>query len=223
MGKDGDTSYPTTKAESGGLYGSSTTNASGTSYAPTDFEKGLVESSQKGITNNYNNLSNGIYDSPDFNKYKTDLRRQQANGFENIISRMTKGGLLGTSGATNLANQYGNTMAQQDSDLMDKFRSQLLQNLNTSAQMYALPYDMMKGTTGISQSLANSVANFNTNQQQLKNEENARLWAALGGAMSGGMSGAAKGYGGGGSKSSTSQDGGYDDYSKMSGSSGTFA
>jgi len=88
---------------------------------------------------------------------------------------------LGTSGARNLSNMYGNTMAQQDSNLMDNFRNQTLQNLNTSAQMYAMPYDMMRGTTGLSQSLANSVANYNMQSTDLANRVNAANWGALSG------------------------------------------
>lgn len=186
MGSSEAPSYPTTKATSDGLYGSSTTNESGVSYSPTEFEKSLVNASQGGITKNYNNLMNGIYDSHDFNKYKTDLRQRQANGFENtVVNPLVKRGLLGTSGATNLANQYGNTMAQQDSNLMDNFRSQLLSNLNTSAQMYAMPYDMMKGTTGLSNSLANSVATINARNYATDQATKAAMYQAIGSAVGG--------------------------------------
>lgn len=196
--------YPSTKADSSGLYGSSTTNSGGTSYSPTDFEKGLVNSSQTGITNSYNNLMNGIYDSADFNKYKTNLRQLQSNGFENtVVNPLVKRGLLGTTGATNLANMYGNTMAQQDSDLMDKYRTQLLQNLNTSAQMYAMPYDMMKGTSGLSQNLANSVASYNAQNYAADQALKAAQYQALSQAMQ-----SAGGFGSGSSGAGTSQSSG---------------
>jgi hypothetical protein len=194
--KDDAGSYPTTTTSSGGLYGSSTTNAGGTTYSPTSFEKGLVGSAQGGITSNYNNLMNGIYDSPDFNKYKSDLRQQQANAFENtVVNPLISRGLLGTTGAKNLASMYGNTMAQQDSALMDNYRNQLLQNLNTSAQMYSMPYDMMQGTSGLSQSLANNVSNYNLANAQMKAAQNAAMYQAIGSTI-GGLGSMAGGFGG---------------------------
>lgn len=156
------------------LYGSSTTSAGGTKYNPTDFEKSLVNTSQGGITKSLNQLINPTYDSADFNKYKSNLRQQQANGFENtVVNPLVKRGLLGTTGANNLANQYGSTMAQQDSDLMDKYKNENSSILNQLLGVYSIPYDMMNKTGGMSQSLSNNVSNYNLANTQLKMQQQA--------------------------------------------------
>lgn len=195
--------YPTTTASSGGLYGSSTTNAGGTTYNPTDFEKNLVGSAQNGINTNFNNLMTGSYSNPDFQKYKSDLQTQQQNGFENnVVNPLISRGLLGTNGVQNLSNMYANTMNQQDSDLLDKFRNQTLQNLNTAGSMYSLPYDMYKGTTGLSSGLANNVANYNLANSQMKNAQNNSMFGMLGngigtaGSLLGSLGGAGAAAGG---------------------------
>lgn len=186
--KDDAPSYPTTKVTSDGLYGSSTTNASGITYNPTDFEKSLVGTSQSGITNSLNQLTNPTYNSVDFNKYKSDLQGQQQKGFENnVVNPLLSRGLLGTSGVQNLSNMYGNTMNQQDSNLMDKFREQTLQNLNASARMYALPYDMMNKTSGLTTSLANT----QYQEQMSKYMTPEQMWLAFGDKVSSAAGGAA--------------------------------
>jgi len=194
------TTYPTTTASSGGLYGSSTTNASGTTYNPSDFEKSLVGTSQSGITNALSQLTNPTYDSADFNKYKSDLQGQQQNGFENnVVNPLISRGLLGTNGVQNLSNIYGNTMNQQTSDLMDKYKAQNSSVLQQLLSTYAMPYDMMKGTTGISNGLASNVANFNSQIYAADQARNAALYQALGTAVGGAASGAGSAFGGGGS------------------------
>lgn len=179
--KSGAPDYPTTKVDPT-LYGSSVTNAGGTTYNPTDFEKSLVSTSQGGITKTLNQLLNPTYDSADFNKYKSDLQTQQQNGFENnVLSPLVSRGLLGTSGAANLANQYGSTMNQQTSDLMDNYKNQNSNLLKQLMSVYAMPYDMMNGTSSLSQGLANSVGNYNLANTELNNKANAAMWSALSG------------------------------------------
>jgi len=170
MGKDADGAgnYASTTVNPT-LYGSSTTNQGGTTYNPTDFEKSLVSSTQGGISKTLSELMNPTYDSTDFNQWKSDLQSQQQNGFENnVVNPMISRGLIGTSGAANIANQYGSTMNQQTSDLMDKYNTKNSNLLTQLMGVYATPYDMMKGTSGMSQSLSNNVSNYNLENTKLK-------------------------------------------------------
>ena len=194
--------YPTTTSSSDDLYGTSTTSKSGTKYAPTDFQKNLVNTAQEGMLNNYGSLlSNDYSNDANYNTYKNQLRQQQANAFENnVVNNLINRGLLGTSGANSLANMYGSTMAQQESDLMDKYRSNILQNLNTSAQMYSMPYDMMIGTTGLSSNLANSVSSYNAQNYAADQARKAAMYQAIGTAVGGAAGGASGGSKGGGTK-----------------------
>lgn len=200
MGKDSDkTTYPTTTVNPT-LYGSSTTNAGGSTYNPTDFEKSLVSASQGGISKTLSQLINPTYDSPDFNQWKSDLQTQQQNGFENnVVSPLISRGLLGTSGVSNLANQYGSTMNQQTSDLMDKYNNKNTSLLQQLMSVYAMPYDMMKGTSGLSQGLSNSVANFNSQIYAADQALKGAMYNSLGNAVGT----AAGGYFGGLSKATT--------------------
>lgn len=191
--KGGAPDFPTTTVNPT-LYGSSTTSAGGTTYNPTDFEKSLVGTSQSGISKALGQLINPTYDSSDFNQWKKDLQTQQQNGFENnVVSPLISRGLLGTSGAANLSNLYGSTMNQQTSDLMDKYRAQNGSILQQLLSTYAIPYDMMSGTAGLSQGLANSVGNYNKDIYSADQALKAAQWQAVGNAVSG-VGGAAGGY-----------------------------
>lgn len=189
---DGKKTFPTTTADTG-LYGTSTTGPGGTSYRPTDFQKSLVGTSQEGIIKNLNDLINPTYDSADFNQYKNDLQTQQQHGFENnVVNPLISRGLLGTSGVENLSNMYGNTINQQTSDLMDKYKGEKSSLLSQLLSTYAMPYDMMQGATNLSSNNANSVADFNSKMYAADQATKAAMYGALGTAI-GGL-GAGTGY-----------------------------
>lgn len=191
--KDDAPNYPTTKIDPT-LYGSSVTNASGTTYNPTDFEKSLVNTSEGGITKTLNNLINPTYDSPDFKQYQSDLQNQQKHDFENsVVNPLVSKGLLGTSAVNNLSNMFGNTVAQQESDLRDKYYNRNNSLLQTLMSTYAMPYDMYSGTSGLSTSLANSVANYNKDIYTADQATKAAMYKAVGDAV-GGLGSAAGGY-----------------------------
>lgn len=181
-GSNSDTQkYPETKVSSSGLYGTSTTNSGGTSFAPTDFEKGLVGTAQTGITNALNGYlnptaSSDLVDSYN-NKYTTEFN-------DNYLNPALSKGLLRGSTASDIMRGAEADYKNNRVSLIDAERARQLGSLQTALLAYSTPYDMMKGTSGLSQSLANSVANYNMNKytsdQSLQAAQLQALAAAMG-------------------------------------------
>ena len=202
MGSKKAPAYPTTTVSSGGLFGSSTTNASGTTFDPTDFQKRFVGISEQGALNSLNEYLNPNYDSEAFHQaddYYTNKMTNLLNN--NYLNGALSRGLLRGSTASDAMRGLATDLANTEYERQRDYKDQQLQNLQAALLGYNNIYDIYKGASGLSQNLANSIADYNMKKYQVDNSGSSGLGTALGAIGSiGSLAGGAGALAGGAAK-----------------------
>ena len=157
-------SYPTTTVDTG-LFGKSTTSSSGSTFAPTDFQKQLVGVTEANAVNALSNYLNPDYESADYKRgdeyYTNKMNAQLQNNYLNpALSR----NLLRGSTASDIMRGFASDLANSEYERQNNYRDQQLQNYMAAMLPYTTIYDMSKGTQGLSNALANSIASYQASQ-----------------------------------------------------------
>lgn len=139
-----------------GLYGSATTNKSGTTYNPSDFENKLIGMTNQYIPQYLEQMVNPTYDSQIF-KAQTAQRNRLANqSFENnLMNPLAARGLTRGSSINQMSNQFANKLADLEVDAMANEDTRNANMVNNLMTYYQVPYQMMMG-----------ISNFSNNQYQ---------------------------------------------------------
>lgn len=140
--------------DTGGLYGNATTSGSGTTYNPTDFEKGLVNTTTSAIPQYLQQMINPSYDSEIF-KAQTAQRNRLANqSFENnLMNPLASRGLTRGSSVNQLSGMFANKLADAEIAAMANEDARVQGILNSLFNIYQVPYQNMMGITNQSQGL----------------------------------------------------------------------
>ncbi len=196
MGKSGGAGeYPTTTSNSG-LWGSSTTNSHGTTFKPTEWQKSAMATVSDQLTPTINEYLNPSYSSEDFLKTKEQFNKTAQQSYDNnVLSQLANRGLMRSSGLQASTNAFNETLADQEADLMNQYKQSKLTDLSTLLGLSTDLYNYSQGENKLSSTLANSVANYNLQNQALQGNSSG---GGLKGAMSGAMNGAAMGSAAGG-------------------------
>lgn len=169
-------SYPTTTVDTG-LFGSSTTSGTGSTFTPTDFQKNLIGVTESNAVNSLSNYLNPDYESEDYKRgdeYYTNKMYGQLQ--DNYLNPALSKNLLRGSTASDIMRGFANDLASTEYERQNEYRDQQLQNYMAAMLPYTTVYDMSKGTQGLSQSLANSIASY-----QAANSGGSGLGSLLGG------------------------------------------
>ena len=172
--------YPTTTVNTG-LFGTSTTGPTGSTFRPTSFQKQLVGVTENNATSALNNYLNPNYESDDYKRgdeyYTSKMQGILQNNYLNpALSR----NLLRGSTASDAMRGFANDLATSEYERQQDYRDQQLQNYMAAMMPYTTVYDMSKGATGLSQALANSIASYNLNSK--KSSGGSGIGSLLGGA-----------------------------------------
>jgi hypothetical protein len=183
MGKSSKSSvtYPTTTVDTG-LFGSSTTSASGSTFKPTDFQKNLVGVTESNAIPALQNYLNPDYESEDYKRgdeYYTN--KMQGILQDQYLNPALRNNLLRGSTAQDVYRGFANDLASTEYERQQDYKDQQLQNYMAAMLPYTTIYDISKGTTGLSQALANSIASFEL-QKNNKSSSGSGLGSILGGA-----------------------------------------
>lgn len=183
MGKNKAPSYPTTTTNTG-LFGKSITSETGTKFKPTALQKQLVGVTNQNAVNSLNNYLNPDFESADYRRgdeyYTNKMNSMLQNNY--LAPALTKNLLRGST-ASDIMRGFANDLATSEYERQNDYRDQQLQNYMASMLPYTTIYDMMKGTTGLSQALTNSVANYNL-RRAAANSGGSGIGSLLGGAGS---------------------------------------
>lgn len=196
MGSKSAPSYPTVTTNTG-LFGKTVTSESGSKFKPTEFQKQLVGITENNAGSALSNYLNPDYESADYKRgddyYTNKMNTMLQN---NYLAPALSRNLLRGSSASDIMRGFANDLATNEYERQNDYRNQQLQNYMAAMLPYTTVYDMMKGTTGLSNALANSVGQYNLSKAQIDNQ-NSGLGAALGalGSIAGGAGNLMGGYG----------------------------
>lgn len=174
-GKKKSSSLPTASITTDGLYGSANAGLY-SSLNANDFQKNLVNTTEKGINSYLNQLINPSYDSEVF-KAQTAQRNALANeSFENnLINPLYSRGLVRGSNLNTLNNSFANSLASETTEAMANEDTRVQNVLSELLDAYQIPYDMLTGL----QKTAASTANASANNSARDKSTNANIFSTI--------------------------------------------
>ena len=172
--------YPTTTVDTG-LFGKSTTNKKGSTFKPTEFQKNLIGVTEQTAIPSLQNYINPNYDSDEYKQGDEYYTNKMNNMLENnYLAPALSRNLLRGSSASDIMRGFANDLAASEYERQQDYRNQQLENYKAAMLPYTQVYDMSVGTQGLSNSLANSIGNYNLQKYQLERQGGSGLGAALG-------------------------------------------
>lgn len=178
------------------LFGSSTTNKSGTTYnAPS-----WINRTMGTVGNNYNNvlqnmLSGDYANDANFKAYQNNLNRQMTEAFDNdVLGQLANRGLMRSSGLQAATNAFNDTLANNVTNLYDSYYNRQAQNLSNLLNTSNAIYNYIAGVNQGSLNTSNAVNQHNLAKYQAENASNGNLFSTLAGAA-GGIAGSSLGGG----------------------------
>lgn len=196
MGKKKAPEYATTNYDTGGLFGSSTTSKSGTTYTPTSWMSDTMGTVGGNVNSTLNNmLSNDFANDPNFQAYQNQLNKTAQQSYDaSVLSPLANRGLMRSSGLQAATNAFADTLADQTTNLYDSYYNRQANNLSNLLNTSNTLYNYLTGINTGSQNLANNVSNYNMQAYQAQQAANNALWSGLmnaGAGLGGSLGGAA--------------------------------
>lgn len=179
MGKKKAPKYATTSYDTGGLFGKSTTSASGTKYTPESWMTDTGSTASTGINTSLNNmLTNDFANDPNFQAYQNQLNKTMAQNYDaSVLSNLANRGLMRSSGLQSATNSFANTLADNTMNLYDNYYNRQQNNLANSLNVQNALYNYITGVNQGSQTNSKNVSDYNLQRAQLNN--NSALWGQL--------------------------------------------
>ena len=198
MGKSKAPEYAKTTTSTGGLFGSSTSDKSGTKFTGEDWQtnmgglgSNLINQSLQGMTtNDYSN-------DPNFKVYQDNFNRQAQQAYDaNVLNPLANRGLMRSSGLQAATNSFNNTMADNLADLQDSYYNRQVNNLSNALNSQNQLYSWITGLNNAAMQNTNAVNDFNMQKYQAEQAAKSAMWGNLmnaagsiaGAGLTGGMS-----------------------------------
>ena len=173
--------YATTTTGTGGLFGSSTSGKSGTSFEAEDWQKNmgglgsnLINQSLQGMaTNDYSN-------DPNFQVYQDNFNRQAQQAYDaNVLNPLANRGLMRSSGLQAATNSFNNTMADNLADLQDSYYNRQVNNLSNALNSQNQLYNWITGLNNAAMGNSQAVSNYNMQAYQADQAAKQAMWGNL--------------------------------------------
>jgi hypothetical protein len=163
--------YKETTYDTGGLFGSSTNNASGTTYKPADWMTNTMGT----VTNNINPtlssmFSNDFSNDANFKGYQDQLNKTMEQNYDtSVLSNLANRGLMRSSGLQAATNSFNDTLTDNTMALYDNYYNRLSNNLANALNTSNTLYDYMTGLNSGALNNANAVNNYNLTKYKIDN------------------------------------------------------
>lgn len=168
--------YATASYDTGGLFGSSTSNKKGTNFTATDNMNSIGDAAWSGLSSSLQGIySNDYANDPNFQAYQNQLNKSMEQNYDaTVLSNLANRGLMRSSGLQAATNNFANTLADQTTKLYDSYYNRQANNLANSQNVLNNLYSYITGVNTGSQNNANNVSNYNLNATQLNNAATAQ-------------------------------------------------
>lgn len=191
--------YATAKIDTGGLFGTSTSNKAGTSFKGENWQNTMGETGANLINASLSGLASNDYSQdPNFQVYQDNFNRGVQQAYDtNVLANLNNRGLMRSSGLQSATNSFNNTMQQGLADLYDSYYNRQQNNLSSALNSQNTLYNWITGLNNSAQSNVNQVNNYNQwkYQQDLAKaaSEGSSFNNIAGGAINGAMAGSSFG------------------------------
>lgn len=173
--------YAKTSYDTGGLFGSSTTDKKGTIFNPTNNMTNVANSAWQGWGNSLNAIGNNDYSSdPNFQVYQDNFNRNLGKSYQaNVLNPLTQQGLMRSSGLQAATNSFNDTMADNLADLYDSYYNRQSNNLSQYQNSLNSLYNMLTGVNSGSQQNSQNVSDYNMKKWQQEQAQKQAMWSNL--------------------------------------------
>lgn len=155
--------YATTTYDTGGLFGSSASSASGTSYKPTDSISSAGNSAWSGLSNALQGINSTDYSNDaNFQAYQNQLNKTAQQAYDaNVLSPLANRGLMRSSGLQAATNSFNNTLADNVTDLYDSYYNRQANTLSNNQNVLNNLYSYITGLNNNAMQNSQAVSNYN--------------------------------------------------------------
>jgi hypothetical protein len=188
--------YATTTTDTG-LWGSSTTGKSGTTYNAPDWMNSTMGTITSNLAPTINSMtSNNFENDANFQAYQNKLYNTMGQQYDQMLGNLADRGLMSSTGLQALNNNYAQALQDNVTGLYDSYYDRQANNLSNLLNTSNTLYDYMTGATGMSQANSNAVSNYSLQAYQAQQAADAARFGAImnaagkigGGLLSGGLS-----------------------------------
>lgn len=171
--------YAETKYDTGGLFGSATSNKSGTTYNPSSWMSNTMNTVGGNINSTLNNMLSGDYaNDANFQVYQDQLNRSAAQNYDaSVLSQLADRGLMRSSGLQSATNAFADTLANNTADLYDSYYNRQTNNLSNMLNTSNAIYNYLTGINSAALNNTGSVNSYELNRAGLN--DNSNLWGQL--------------------------------------------
>lgn len=163
--------YASTSYDTGGLFGSSSTNKNGTSYTPTNWISTANSTAGTGINTSLNNmLSNDFANDANFQAYQNELNRVASQNYDtSVLSNLANRGLMRSTGLQSATDAFNRALIDNTTDVMDNYYNRQSNNLASALNTQNALYDYITGLNSGSLNSNNALNNYNLTKYKLEN------------------------------------------------------
>lgn len=160
--------YAKTNYDTGGLFGSSTTNETGTKFTPENWMKSANTTAASGINTSLGNmLTNDYANDPNFQVYQNQMNKAMEQNYDaTVLSNLANRGLMRSSGLQSATNSFANTLADQTAELYDSYYNRQANNLANSLNTQNALYQYITGINQGSQANSQNISKHNLDAWQ---------------------------------------------------------
>ena len=197
MGKSKAPEYATTKVDTGGLFGSSTSSKEGTSYTGENWQNTMGNTGANLINTSLSGLASNDYSQdPNFQVYQDNFNRGMQQAYDtNVLGNLTDRGLMRSSGLQSATNSFNNTMQQGLADLYDSYYNRQQNNLASALNSQNALYNWITGLNNSAQQNSQAVSDYNMQAYQTEQAAKQAMFNSIMQGV-GAIGGAALGNGG---------------------------
>ena len=172
--------YATTTTDTG-LWGSSTTGKSGTTYTAPDWMNSTMGSITSNLAPTINSMtSNDFENDANFNTYRNQLYNTMGQQYDQMLGNLADRGLMRSTGLQALNNNYAQALQDNVTGLYDSYYNRQSNNLSNLLNTSNALYDYMTGTTSLSKNDTNALNQYNLAKYKLDNSSNSNIGSILG-------------------------------------------
>lgn len=163
MGSKSAPEYAKTSFNTGGIFGSSTTDKSGTKFNSNANMTNIGNNALSGWNDALTAIgSNDYLNDPNFQVYQDDFNRNAQKSFEtNVLNPIQSQGLMRSSGLQAATNAYNNTLTDNLADLYDSYYNRQVNNLGQYQNSANTLYNMIMGINQGSMTNSKNVSDYN--------------------------------------------------------------
>ena len=163
--------YATASYDTGGLFGSSTSGKTGTTFKPTDWMSDTMGTVGGNVNKTLSSMvNNDFMKDPNFLRYQQQFTDNMNSLYDtSVLSSLANRGLMRSSGLQSATNAFNDTMAKNQLALYDNYYNRQANNLSNLLNTSNTLYNYITGINTGSQNNAHNVSSYNLEKAKVDN------------------------------------------------------